>query len=136
MLRSVAIPILVVVFVGLWHIWRKRTGRLRPLAPGDVVGFDDQRVWRRMADGREESIRWSELAEVDIVTTDEGPAMDDVFWLLLSADHKTGCGVPSEAEGMPALLTRLQELPGFDNEAVIRAMGTAVNVRLCVWKRP
>jgi hypothetical protein len=68
------------------------------------------------------------------VTTDHGPFVDDVFWLLIGEDGK-GCAVPSEAEGMKALLERLQRLPGFDNEAVIAAMGSTSNARFRVWKR-
>ena len=73
------------------------------------------------------------MLSVDIATTNEGPWVDDVFWLLSAGDH--GCVVPSEAEGMGELLTRLGELPGFDDEAVIRAMGCTDNEFFPVWSR-
>ena len=99
----------------------------------EVVSFDDAGVVRTMADGRTESVRWSELREVHIITTDAGPFVDDVFWLLIGDDG--GCAVPSEAVGCDELLHRLQELPGFDNHTVIAAMGCTDNNRFTVWRR-
>ena len=37
--------------------------------------------------------------------------------------------------GMKELLTRLQQLPGFDNGAVIKAMGSTKNDKFLCWKR-
>ena len=86
-----------------------------------------------MRDGKQETVLWSELQNVTIMTTDEGPFSDDVFWVLSGSE--TGCLVPSEAEGMKELLPRLQQLPGFDNEAVIRAMGSTGNEKFLCWRR-
>ena len=86
-----------------------------------------------MRDGRTEEIRWDDLREVGIITTDAGPYVDDVFWVLLGDEG--GCVVPSEAEGSAELLKRLQELPGFDDGAVIRAMVCTDNERFVVWQR-
>ncbi len=99
----------------------------------EQVSFDADGVYRRLPDGRQETIRWRDLAQVEIITTDEGPYADDIYWLLLDADGSHGCGVSNYAEGFPELLKRLQELPGFDNEAVIRAMGSTDNARYKVW---
>jgi hypothetical protein len=68
-----------------------------------------------------ETVQWSDLQAVITMTTDQGPLLDDVFWVLVGKD--SGCVVPSEAEGMNNLLVRLQRLPGFDNRKVIEAMG-------------
>ncbi|HYE96399.1 MAG TPA: hypothetical protein VD962_09330 [Rubricoccaceae bacterium] len=114
--------------------------RARCRALGDVpatsasrgmVSFDAEGVVHTRADGRQERIRWDELEEVSIVTTDEGPFVDDVFWVLAGASG--GCLVPSETEGVDALLARLQRLPGFDNEAVIAAMGSTGRARFVCW---
>ena len=87
-----------------------------------------------MPSGKTETVRWSDLQEVRILTTDEGPYVDDVIWMLLGKDGG-GCAVPSETEGMKELLPRLQQLPGFDNEAVIKAMGSTNNARFVCCKR-
>ncbi len=86
-----------------------------------------------MPDGRVESVSWNELQEVAIITTDEGPLVDDVFWVLSGVGK--GCAVPSESDGMKELLARLQELPGFNNESVIRAMGSTSNSKFICWSR-
>ena len=63
----------------------------------------------------------AELASVKIVTTAEGPFVPDVFWIL---DTRDGAKlvIPQEAPRFDGLLARLQTLPRFDNDAVLRAM--------------
>jgi hypothetical protein len=104
---------------------------LRP--PVVSVTFDDDVVVRRAPGGKVERIRWDELGRVEILTTEAGPRDEDVFWLLASRDGALGCAVPASSEGMPALLERLQLLPGFDNQAVIEAMACATRARFVVW---
>ncbi len=121
--------------IGLFEpVFKARaTARLAQLK--DRVEFDDTAIRRRSANGRVESITWDELASIDIVTTDEGPQLDDVFWLLANRDGSRGCAVVSDAVGFDTLLARLQALPGFDNGAVIQAMGSTSNARFAVWRR-
>jgi hypothetical protein len=109
--------------------------RLFPRKPRgrDTVSFDDRQIVRTLPDGRTEVVRWDDLEEVSIITTDEGPYVDDVYWLLKGTSG--GCAVPSEAEGMKELLPRLQQLPGFNNKAVIEAMGSARNTTFICWRR-
>jgi hypothetical protein len=112
---------------------RPDEGGSAPEGRGEAVTFDDEGVKRTLADGRTESVTWDELQEVLIVTTDQGPFAEDVFWVL--SGNGRGCAIASEAQGMKELLPRLLELPGFDNTAVIRAMGSAENARFLCWKR-
>lgn len=102
--------------------------------PINAVTFDTECVTRTLPDGNVEIVRWDDLLEVNIITTDEGPYVDDVYWMLHGKDGR-GCAVPSEADGMKELLSRLQELPGFDNEAVLKAMGSTNNAIFHCWKR-
>ena len=99
----------------------------------NTVSFDETGVVRVMGDGRTEAVRWDELREVRIVTTDQGPFADDVFWLLVGEEG--GCAVPSEAEGAKELLERLQQLPGFRNEAAIEAMSCTKDAEFLCWRR-
>lgn len=109
-------------------------GKNNPAAKrNETVQFDDTKVTRTMRDGKHETIQWSELREVAIITTDEGPFVDDVFWVLSGTD--TGCLVPSEADGAKELLARLQKLPGFNNESVIKAMGSTGNGKFVCWRK-
>ena len=68
-----------------------------------------------------------------VVTTDKGPSHPDVFWVLHGSD--TGCVVPQGATGEPMFLERLQQLPGFRNNAVIEAMCSADNRRFLCWEK-
>lgn len=106
----------------------------RLAAARDRVEFDDTEIRRRRGKGTVESITWDELAAIDIVTTDQGPHTEDVFWVLMNHDRSRGCAIPGES--VTDLLPRLQALPGFDNGAVIQAMGSTSNARFVVWRRP
>jgi hypothetical protein len=100
----------------------------------DRVTFDDETVVRTQPDGRVETVRWDDLQQVTIMTTGDGPIADDVFFMLHGKDQ-SGCAVPQSADGAEALLQRLQQLPGFNNEAVIEAMSSTANATFVCWKR-
>jgi hypothetical protein len=104
----------------------------RPPVPH--IFIDDLVVRRELGDGRIEEVAWEDLIEVQIVTTDEGPFVDDVFFLLIGRD-RTGCAVPQGASGSEPLLERLQALPDFDNGQVIEAMTCTENRRFVCWKK-
>lgn len=97
------------------------------------VTHDDRGVTLRYMDGRTDRVLWDRLVRVSIRTTPEGPLAPDVFWVL--ADGERELCVPQGATGDQALMERLQGLPGFDSEAVIKAMSCADdNVFLC-WQK-
>ena len=73
------------------------------------------------------------IDEVVIVTTDDGPFADDVFWVLRCGDREEV--IPDGSPASANLLETLQKLPGFDNEAVIKAMMCTDNARFVVWRR-
>lgn len=98
-----------------------------------VVSVTDEGVSCARASGLVESVTWAELQEVAIVTTDEGPFALDVLWLLVG--DKGGCVVPQGATGEDELLAKLQSLAGFDNDAVIEAMGSTTNRKFVCWEK-
>lgn len=101
---------------------------------GATVAFDDEKVVCRRSNGKEEIVRWADLGAVIIETNDSGPFSTDVHWLLLGRDAASGCVVPGGAEGESELVKRLQQLPGFDNNSVIAAMGSVTNQSFLCWK--
>ena len=101
----------------------------------DRVTFDSEQIMRRLPNGKVEAVRWSDLRQVGIMTTSDGPAAEDVFFMLFGKGD-SGCAVPQSAVGADELLARLQRLPGFDNEAVVRAMGSTSEDFFLCWKRP
>lgn len=86
--------------------------------------------------GRARKIAWDDLQDVEIRTTDQGPRREDVFFVLRSIDGKQHSIGQAAAAVSPGFLTRLQALPGFDNEALIESMGSTGNATFCCWVRP
>jgi hypothetical protein len=109
---------------------RKALSYPKPAHSKATVTFDDERVVCEVAGHRTE-MRWDDLIGVALETTDQGPAVDDVFFILSGPDGVLVC--PSEAEGGQDLLARLQQLPGFDNEAVISAMSCTETRTFICW---
>ena len=99
-----------------------------------VVRLTETEVACERPDGNVERVAWQDLQKVEVVTTSDGPQAPDVFWVL----HGTtgGCAIPQGATGDAELLSRLQDLPGFDNGAVIQAMCCASDARFLCWRRP
>ena len=114
--------------------WSDLFRRRVPATPHRAtVSFDEESVVCRRPDGLVETVRWSDLQIVFIRTTDAGPAVDDVLWVLGAGE--SGCVIPSEADGMGLLMERLQCLPNFDNDAVVLAMSCSENREFLCWKR-
>jgi len=100
-------------------------------SPRERIELTEHGVQRHLGNGQREQVAWSELTEVWIITTSEGPFVDDFFFILRAADG-TGCAVPSTNAG--DLLQRLQRLPRFDNEQIIRAVGSVEDARFICWQ--
>lgn len=100
-----------------------------------VLQITDEGVRRELANGEHEAVRWAELTEVWVLTTDDGPYGEDVYFALVSTNGK-GVAVPNGLAVQHDLLAHLQKLPGFDNTAVVAAMGSTTNQRFVVWRAP
>jgi hypothetical protein len=98
------------------------------------VVFDDAQITCLRPDGSHERVTWEDLQKIEIITTDDGPIAPDIFWLLHGTN--SGCVIPQGAKGHIELLEKLQELPAFDNEAVIHAMGSTSNASFVCWVCP
>ncbi len=100
---------------------------------GESVRVDAERVVHVRADGSEVSIPWNDINAVLLETIDAGPAEDDLFWILETATVRYA--VASETPGVEDLMRTLQDLPGFDNEAVIDASTSLEPGRFVCWRR-
>lgn len=100
---------------------------------GGVVSFDDERLTHARARGTVETILWHDLREVVLITTSGGPFVEDVFYVL--RDSHGEAVIPQTASGSDALLTRLSQLPGFNEAAVIEAMGCTHDREFVCWRR-
>ena len=59
-----------------------QTVKPAPSLSKESVSFDDSCITFAMRDGRHCSVLRSDLEEVRIVTNDQSPFVDDVFWIL------------------------------------------------------
>jgi hypothetical protein len=98
-----------------------------------VVEVSDTGATCLRPDGKTESVKWDDLQRVEILTTDEGPFLPDVFWVLYGSTG--GCVVPWGATGERELIERLQALAGFHNDAIVNAACLTTNNRLLCWER-
>ena len=77
-------------------------------------------------------VRWDVLTEVSLRTTSRGPFEEDVFFVFAYEDGaSTAIGLGDSDD----LLARLQQLPGFDNDAFIRAMAVTDEGVSVLWRR-
>jgi hypothetical protein len=104
--------------------------------PPSEVAFDGEEI--RYSGPRQETRRmaWRGLAQVLIVTTDGGPFVEDLFWILVSRSGEK-LAMENGAKGVSALLAEMQSrLPGFDNEALVKAVGSTCCAVFEVWRAP
>ncbi len=69
-----------------------------------------------------ESVRWSDLNRISIMTTDDGPFAEDMFFMFYGEEG--GVAVPNGDACELKLLDIIGELPGFDFMAVVVASGS------------
>ncbi len=100
-----------------------------------IVSVSDTGLECQRPDGKTERVTWDGLQAVVVETTEWGPFVPDVFWVLIGNAPEEGCVFPQGATGEQAAVERLQQLSGFDNEALIRAMGSTNNATFLCWKR-
>jgi hypothetical protein len=94
---------------------------------------DDDGVKVEYPDHPAASIRWEEIMKISVITTDQGPFIDDVF--LAFFDGARHCLVPSEADGYNEVFDRVSKFKGFDFEQYIQAMASAENHEFICWER-
>ena len=104
-----------------------------PLNRVRTVTVDERAAHCVQICGTEHTVAWTDIERVLIRTTDKGPFDDDVFIVLVTADDTLL--IPQDALGASHLLTKLQNTPGFDNDAVSEAMGCTENHEFECWRQ-
>lgn len=111
---------------------RKRQASLFPERE-IVVKLDATGITSTYPRGEVQTIAWSEVQRVLIETNDSGPWGADVWWILEGEAKR--CTYPMGATGEQEALAEYQRrFPGFDDVAVIEAMGSTSNARFTCWE--
>ncbi len=97
----------------------------------EVVTMTEEEITRILPNGQSESVRFDDLMEVSIITTDQGPFVEDVFFVLRG--HSGGTIIGHDWACRLKLLDRIAPLPKFDLEETIRAMGCCENKVFVLW---
>jgi hypothetical protein len=92
-------------------------------------------VRRVMADGREEGVDWSDVTEVEVLTAKSGPHKASGGVVIVAGDDESGCLVPLDQLEVSGLAAMLQQLPGFDNTALTKAILADPPMRTTCWVR-
>jgi hypothetical protein len=123
------------MFKWLFSIFKKEKNKKSALSSSPYaavkVWFDDENAWVQWPEKEPLSLAWSALIGVAVETTDQGPFTEDVWWHLASKEKVVT--YPSEASGAGEILTRLQDLPTFNNERLIQAMASMQNNTFILW---
>jgi hypothetical protein len=102
-------------------------------APIGHLAIDEVGI-TRTAKGVREHVAWDDVARVRILTTDQGPHLEDVFFIV-DSKKGDGCIVPQDLATRDGLLEALQSrLVGLNNGAVIEAMLSVDNRMFTIWE--
>ena len=80
-----------------------------------------------------ETINWTEIQEIKLVNTNEGPFLPDV-WLILTGNNK-GCSIPQGSDGWDKVYDIISKYEGFNFESVIESASCAENKTFELWKK-
>lgn len=120
--------------MGFFDWFKRKPSKLMPEAlwrvelTADTIASTDQ-------EGRRKAVLKASLAGVMIETNDSGPWGADVWWLMFDENDQLACAFPQGATGESDAIDFFMQLGGFDNEAMIAAMGSTDNAVFPVWRR-
>lgn len=98
-----------------------------------VVQFDERGVAVTDPSGARQALSWSDLSKVIVRTTGDGPFACDLFIHLIGRGGE--CIIPLGAQGYEALLRRLQALPAFDSEVLLKASTSTSEGLFVCWEQ-
>ena len=97
-----------------------------------IVADENGTISATYPDGTIKAVDWTDLEQIEIQTNDSGPWGADVWWVLKGAHSE--CVYPQGATGDPEMIPKYQQLTGFDDDALIKAMGCTSNRTFVCWR--
>ena len=91
-------------------------------------------ITRHDSDGTIKQVNWNDVSKISIVTTDQGPFVDDFYYVFCTDQNVLF--VPLDWGVKLELIHHMHEhFPNVDFEAMIKASGSAENAEFFVWAR-
>ena len=78
---------------------------------------------------------WNAATESSVMTADGSPWVEDGFYDFSGSEKDQGCPIPTGGYGAGHLVTKICEIPGFDEKKFISAMGCTSNNRFVCWRK-
>ncbi len=123
--------IVVIIFFNSKKENKKQIWETTPGGPYTVKITEDE-ISCEHPQRERESIRWDQVIEIRLITTDKGPFEPDIWYLFIG--ESSGCSVPGEAKGFDQLWDEFKiRFQGLDYQAIIEA-GTD-NSQKTIWKK-
>ena len=130
MVSAVALAIIIGFAVSARRV---RAAKLSRATTVSLV-IDDVGVSRTLADGRQESARWAELREVEVICTPVKTADGASAFVMLTESETVGCLVPLGVGHDAQLVVGLGRLPAFPWREWAGAQGHRPPRRTVVWR--
>ncbi|WP_175883899.1 hypothetical protein [Burkholderia sp. BCC0044] len=102
---------------------------------GWLVTATDSHIASTDQTGTTRGIALADLGAILIETSDHGPFVSDVWWVLFDTNKQFACSFPQDAPGAKAAVDRLLDLPGIDHRKVIDAQTSIQNAMFPIWER-
>ncbi len=100
------------------------------------VKFTDSGMHITQGNGHELDIAFSAIEQIDIITTDQGPWREDVWWCFYLSNEEKPVYLPQGIKGEEQILLVLEKhFAGIDFQTFIMAMGSADNAVFNLWRR-
>jgi hypothetical protein len=112
-----------------WFEKRKSQNHLRQIS----FSFDGRIITADGPFARRTSVRIEDIREIGIETTDAGPFVEDVFWLINR--NTEGLRIPQDSTVFNRLVDYFESFEGFDWEPFTKAMASTDNRYFLCWKR-
>ena len=97
--------------------------------------YDDGKIIFDKETFKEPVITLEDIIRLSVVTTDDGPWIEDTFWFVETKSSKYIIPIDDVMPGSGFFLHLFQTLPDFDNDTFIKAMSSTDLAEFLVWER-
>lgn len=121
--------------MGLFSKWTQKKEATFKVQPEDLYKTEitDEYIKVTHPGQPEEKINWSEIEEIKLINTDEGPFLPDVWMVLIGSDK--GCSIPQGSKGWDDVYDIVSKYKGFDFDNVIKSATCTDNAEFSVWSK-